>query len=151
MNYWIIAKPEALLFCRKALEQNLLSEGFWLRQSHRIEAWDRLSLALYADSQKVSQEQLRLQNIGRVQLLGSAGKLAEFWELTAYTPISLEEGYQKLNRLKQAFRDAHWHPGLDIYFSLGNAQALYHYSYFHVPDPELPVIEKELTLIRRYL
>ena len=151
MNYWIIAKPEVLLFCREDLEQALLSEDFVLQRIHRIESWELLSLALYADSQKVSQEQLRLQNIGRVQLLGPAGKLAEFWELTASTPISLEEGYQKLNWLKQSFRNTHWHPALDIYFSLDNSQSLYHYSYFHVPDPELPVIEKEESLIRRFL
>lgn len=151
MNFWIIAKPEVLIFCRQDLVQALGSEGFWLHKSHRIEDWDQLSLALYADSPKVSRDQLQLQNVGRSQLLGPAGRIAEFWELTCSIPINLETGYLKLDRLKRSFRASHWQPGLDIYFSLGESRALYHYSYFHVPDPELLVIEKELTLIRRYL
>lgn len=151
MNYWIIAKPEVLLFCREELKQSLLSEGFQLQQVHQIKNWDQLSLSLYADSQKVSIEQLQLQNIGRTQLLGSTGNLAEYWELSFSAPMSQEEGYQKLNLLKRAFRDAHWHSGLDIHFSLNNSQALYHYSYFHVPDPELTVIESEQALIWRFI
>lgn len=151
MFFWIIVKPEALMFCRQELEQALLFEGFYLNEVHRIENWNQLSLSLYADSSKVSTNQLQLQNIGRTQLLGEAGKHAEFWELNFSSPISLETGYLKLERLKKLFRAAHWHPGLNIYFSLGNDHALYHYSYFHVPDPVLTIIEKEQTLIRRYL
>ena len=151
MNFWIIAKPEVLIFCRQDLEQALASEGFGLHKVHQIEDWDQLSLALYADSPKVSTDQLQLQNVGRAQLLGAAGRIAEFWELTCSNPVSLEMGYLKLDRLKRSFRASHWQPGLDIYFYLGESHALYHYSYFHVPDPELLVIEKELALIRRYL
>lgn len=151
MDFWIIAKPEVLLFCRQELEQFLLAEGFRLRKAHGLAAWDQLSLDLYADSHKVSREQLQLQNLGRAQLLGAGGKLAEFWELTASAPVSPQVGYQRLNSLKRVFRAQHWHPGLDIYFSLDNAKALYHYSYFHVPDPEISVIEKEQAIIRRYL
>lgn len=151
MDFWIIAKPEVLIFCRQNLKRALVSEGFCLHKVYRIEDWSRLSIALYSNSQKISADQLQLQNIGRIQLLGPAGRLAELWELTVSTPITLETGYQKLNRLKRSFRATHWQPGLDIYFSLGDSHALYHYSYFHVPDPELSVIEKEQALIRRYL
>lgn len=149
MKFWIIAKPEALLFCRKDLEGSLQSAGFRLCAVSPIADWDGLSIELYADSTKVSPRQMQLQNIGRDQLLGAAGKYAELWELEAGLP--LEDGYEALSRLKYAFRAEKWHPGLNIYFSVDGESALYHYSYFHVPDPSAPVIQEEMALIGRYL
>ena len=151
MAFWIIAKPETLLFCKQDLETYLLSKDFQVNNVRNINDWDHLSIDIYSKSDKVSLEQLHLQNIGRNQILGHAGTHAELWELIPQKSISIEDGYKKLNILKYDFRKIKWHNGLNIFFSIDEYCALYHYSYFHVPEPDLNIIEKEISIIRKYL
>lgn len=151
MDFWIIVKPEALMFCREDLVDHLCRSGFKLIEKHSILRWDQLSLALYSDSNKLAPDQLALQNIGRKQLLGEAGDRAELWVLASAGPVKWEDGYKSLNHSKHEFRKAHWHSRLNVYFEYNGKYTIYHYSFYHVPNPEKAVIERELKIVERYL
>ena len=150
MEFIIIVKPETLCFCKENLREHLIQNSFIPLSEYSIKDWNVLSLELYSKSEKLKPEQFHLQNIGRNQLLGDFGNLAQLWVLSADYK-SQEEGYSELTKLKYSFRSKMWVSGLNIYFEKEGVKTPYHYSYFHVPDPFLDSIERECKLMESYI
>lgn len=147
----ILVKPETLMFCSEELESFLLENDFSVEYKKNVDDWNNLSIALYEKSDKVTKKQLEIQNIARNQMMGEAGSRVEIWGLTCRSCDLEIELYEQLTKLKREFRRRKWKKGLTFHIEYESEFSVYHFTYFHVPDPEVEVIENERMLWGRYI
>ncbi len=147
----ILVKPETLILCKEELEGFLMKNGFSVECKKKVSDWNNLSIALYEKSKKVTKRQLELQNIARNQMMGLAGSRAELWGLKYKENIKEIDLYELLTRLKREFRSMKWKEGLTFHIEYEGDFSVYHFTYFHVSDPETEIIESERLLCERYI
>lgn len=147
----ILIKPETIMLCSGELEAFLSENGFSVEYKKVVDGWDDLSIALYKKSDKVTRKQLELQNIARRQMMGEVSSKAEIWGLISNTNDLETEIYERLTKLKREFRDKKWKKGLAFHIEYEGEFSIYHFTYFHVPDPEMSVIENERLLWGKYI
>ncbi|MFC4805213.1 hypothetical protein [Filifactor villosus] len=147
----ILVKPETLILCKEELEGFLMENGFFVEYKKNVSDWNNLSIALYEKSEKVTKRQLELQNIARNQMMGLAGSRAELWGLKYKTNIKEIDLYELLTGLKRKFRSMKWKEGLTFHIEYNGDFSVYHFTYFHVSDPETEIIESERLLCGRYI
>lgn len=147
----ILVKPESLMLCNEELECFLIKNGFSVEYKKNVRDWNNLSIALYEKSDKVTKRQLELQNIARNQMMGIVGSKAEVWGLKSKSNEKTIKLYEQLTRLKKEFRSIKWKKGLTFHIEYEGEFSIYHFTYFHVSDPETEIIENERILYGRYI
>lgn len=147
----ILVKPETLILCKEELDGFLMKNGFSVEYKKNVSDWNNLSIALYEKSDKVTKRQLELQNIARNQMMGLAGSRAELWGLKYKANFKEIDLYELLTGLKKEFRSMKWKEGLTFHIEYKGDFSVYHFTYFHVSDPETEIIESERLLCGRYI
>lgn len=147
----IIVKPETLFYCANELESFLNDNGFFVSDKTQLSCWDEMSIQLYKKSKKVTERQLELQNIVRKQLFGDMSSRIEIWDINSQGGEPELIQYSKLNTLKKIFRSMKWIDGLTLRVEYKEESAVYHFTYFHVPDASDLSIEEELCVMEHYI
>lgn len=148
---FILVKPETLLLCKESLVEFLEQNKFCVERVIPLACWDDLSIRLYNYSEKVTKEQLILQNIARRQIMGEASNKIEIWELKYITEISEKKQQEILTSLKYQFRKMQWQDGLTLHIEYNDKSSVFHFTYFHVSDSNIEVIKRERDLFERYI
>lgn len=146
----IVVKPETLLLCSYELEKFLSQNGFMIKYRKKVKRWDDLSIELYEKSDKVTKRQLELQNIARDQMMGAIGSTAEIWGLFSEIDELEIKTYEKLTAIKKSFRTIQWKDGLTFHIEYKGEHSIYHFTYFHVPDPDVNSVERERLIWEKY-
>lgn len=147
----ILVKPETLMLCNSELEFYLVENGFSVEYKKNVSDWNNLSILLYEKSDKVTKRQLELQNIARSQMMGVVGSKAEVWGLKSKSNEKTINLYEQLTKLKKEFRSMKWKEGLTFHIEYKGEFSIYHFTYFHVSDPETEIIKNERMLYGRYI
>ena len=147
---WALIKPETIMFCYDELSNFIANEEFSICDRIRINCFSVLSNELYSNSEKISKQQINLQNILRKQLLFEYADVCEIWFMNPISNISDIEAYRLLNQIKWKFRNMHWDCNIHLSVMYNDTESVYHYTYLHIPDPNEQEILRESNIIKKF-
>lgn len=149
---WVIVKPEGAILFKEEICRFLKINGFQVKRMTQGRDFNLLCQEIYSFSPKATQTIVKLQNKLRIQLFGfELSQKFIFLELEHDFIIDTVAQFELLNKLKKEYRQIHWDCHLDVSITENGISAPFHYSFFHVPDNSLTIVDREFKIIESFL